>query len=42
MRRVLSATFNEDKSMFAVGLEDGFMGRWLPMRFSTNVTDLEC
>lgn len=26
VKKVLSVTFNEDKSMFAIGLEDGFMG----------------
>lgn len=35
VRKVLSVTFNEDKSMFAVGLEDGFMSEWLPIRHHT-------
>lgn len=29
VKRVLSVTFNEDKSCFAIGLEDGFMGESL-------------
>lgn len=27
VKRVLSVNFNEDKSCFAIGLEEGFMGK---------------
>lgn len=37
-RRVLSVTFNEDKSCFAIGLETGFMGKSAP---NTNRAEVE-
>lgn len=30
VRKVLSVTFNDDKTCFSIGLEDGFMGEWTP------------
>lgn len=30
VRKVLSVTFNNDKTCFAIGLEEGFMGEWMP------------
>lgn len=34
VRKVLSVTFNDDKTCFSIGLEDGFMGEWTPVGLS--------